>query len=85
MKRPILTEVASSPAPVASGTTATTTTPTCPTGKRLIAGGFSSSGSTNGLFTTGEFKANGTWSATSYGFFGAVPQITAYGYCLPAK
>ena len=85
MKRPILTEVASSPAPVASGTTATTTTPTCPKGKRLIAGGFSSNGSTNGLFTTGEFKANGTWSATSYGFFGAVPQLTAYGYCLPAK
>jgi hypothetical protein len=85
MKRPIITEVASSPAPLSAGTSTTTTTPPCPAGKRLITGGFSSGGSTDALFAQGAFNPNGTFSATSYGFFGAAPQLTAYGYCLPAK
>jgi hypothetical protein len=85
MKRPILTEVASSPAPVAASGSATTTTPTCPAGKRLTAGGFSSGGSTSALFAQGTFDPNGTFSASSYGFFGAAPELTAYGYCLPAR
>jgi hypothetical protein len=85
MKRPILTEVASSPAPVAASGSATTTTPACPAGKRLITGGFSTNGSTNALFAAGTFNPDGTWSANAYGFFGAAPQLTAYGYCLPAR
>jgi hypothetical protein len=85
MKRPILTEVASSPAPVSAGSSATTTTPTCPSGKRLVTGGFSTNGSTEALFAQGAFNPEGTFSATAYGFFGAAPQLTAYGYCLPAK
>jgi hypothetical protein len=85
MKKPILTEVASSPAPVGASGSATTTTPACPSGKRLITGGFSTNGSTNALFAAGTFNPNGTWSANAYGFFGAAPQLTAFGYCLPAK
>jgi hypothetical protein len=85
MKRPIITEVASSPAPVSAGGSATTTTPACPAGKRLVTGGFSTGGSTDALFAQGAFNANGTFSATAYGFFGAAPQLTAYGYCLPAR
>ncbi len=85
MKRPILTEVASSPAPVGAGGSATTTTPTCPAGKRLVTGGFSLNGSTDALFAAGTFNQDGTFSANAYGFFGAAPQLTAYGYCLPAK
>jgi hypothetical protein len=85
MKRPIITEVASSPAPVSAGTSATTTTPTCPSGKRLVTGGFSTNGSTEALFAQGAFNPEGTFSATAYGFFGAAPQLTAYGYCLPGK
>jgi hypothetical protein len=85
MKRPIITEVASSPAPVAASGSATTTTPPCPAGKRLVTGGFSTGGSTDALFAQGAFSPDGTFSATSYGFFGAAPQLTAYGYCLPAK
>jgi hypothetical protein len=84
MKRPMLTEVASSPAPVGAGSAATTTTPECPAGQRLITGGFSLNGSTNALFANGSFNPNGSWSASAYGFFGAAPQLTAYGYCLPA-
>ena len=85
MKRPILTEVASSPAPVAAGGSATTTTPGCPSGKRLVANGFSLHGSTNALFAAGTLNPDGTASANAYGFFGAAPQLTAYGYCLPAR
>jgi hypothetical protein len=84
MKRPMLTEVASSPAPVGASSAATTTTPGCPAGTGLITGGFSMNGSTNALFANGSFNPNGTWSASGYGFFGAAPQLTAYGYCLPA-
>jgi hypothetical protein len=85
MKRPILTEVTSSPAPVAASGSATTTTPTCPSGKRMVTGGFSEGGSTNALFAAGTFNPQGTVSANAYGFFGAAPQLTAYGYCLPAR
>ncbi len=85
MKKPMITEVASSPAPVAAGGSATATTPACPAGKRMVTGGFSSNGATEGLFAQGVFNSDGTFSATSNGFFGPVPQLTAYGYCLPAK
>ena len=85
MKKPAITEVASSPAPVAANGSASTTTPTCPAGKKLIAGGFSTNGSTSALFDGASFNPDGTWTAHAYGFFGAAPQLTAYGYCLPAK
>jgi hypothetical protein len=85
MKRPILSEVASSPAPVTAGGSATTTTPACPAGKRMVTGGFSANGSTSALFAAGTFNPNGTFSANAYGFFGAAPELTAYGYCLPAR
>jgi hypothetical protein len=85
MKRPIISEVVSSPAPVAANGSATTTTPACPAGKRLVTGGFSTNGSTDALFAAGTFNPDGTFSANAYGFFGPAPQLTAYGYCLPAR
>jgi hypothetical protein len=85
MGRPKLTEVASSPAPVAAGESASTTTPACPSGTRLVTGGFSSGGSTNALFAQGTINPDNTWTASSYGFFGAAPGLTAYGYCWPAR
>lgn len=84
MKKPKLTEVASSPLPVANKGSATATTPGCPAGKRLVTGGFSTNGS-NGFFYDGRFNGNGTWSASEYGFFGPVAGLTGYGYCWPAK
>jgi hypothetical protein len=85
MRNPVLTEVASSPAPVAAGSSAATTTPTCPAGKRMVTGGFSMNGSTNALFAGESLDPAGTFTANAYGFFGASPQLTAYGYCLPAR
>jgi hypothetical protein len=77
-----LAEVAKS-VPLPGSTAATATTPQCPAGKRLIAGGFSFNGSRNAFFADGTFNDDGTWSATGYGYFGEVdpPGLTAYGYC----
>jgi hypothetical protein len=80
-KRPLLTEVSAS-APLPMGASATATTPACPKGRRLTAGGFSANGSSLTYFAGGSINANNTWTAHGYGFFGAAPTFTAYGYCL---
>jgi hypothetical protein len=51
----------------------------------MVTGGFSSGGSTNSLFAAGELTADNSFSVTNYGFFGPVQQLTAYGYCWPAR
>jgi hypothetical protein len=85
MKRPVIQEVSSAPEALAIGQSATATTPTCPAGTRMVTGGFSSNGSVDSLFASGSFNPDGTFSAMSYGYFGATPQLTAYGYCLPSR
>jgi hypothetical protein len=85
MKTPLLSEVVSSPVPVGDHGSATATTPECPAGERLITGGFSTNGSSDGFFYDGRFNQNGTWSASEYGFFGPIAGLTAYGYCWPAS
>jgi hypothetical protein len=81
--RPLLTEVSAS-SPVLAGQSATATTPACPAGRQLVAGGFSENGTNQGFVAGGSLNRDGTWSASAYGFFGAVPTFTAYGYCLRA-
>jgi hypothetical protein len=66
------------------GEAATATTPRCPRGRALIAGGFDFGGSYDALFADGYFTRAGTWSATGYGWFGSA-ELTAYGYCLEAR
>ena len=85
MKKPMLTEVSSGPVPVAANQVGSTTTSACPKGKRLVAGGFSSGGSSNAFFADGTMNRANTFTARSYGFFGPVSGLTAYGYCWPAK
>jgi hypothetical protein len=75
-----LTEVSAS-APVDDGEAATATTPPCPAGRALTAGGFSFNDSHDALLAEGYFTRQGTWSATGFGWFGSV-ELTAYGYCL---
>ena len=82
-KGPVFTTVSGSN-PVPLGQSATATTPGCPKGRKLTAGGFSMNGSDAGLFAGSAFNDNGTYSATGFGYFGAAPSITAYGYCVPA-
>ena len=79
-KKPLVREVSASTT-LGTGALGTATTPACPGGRRLTAGGFSSQGSTSTFFTDGAFNSNGTWSAS--GFNGGAPTgFTAYGYCL---
>jgi hypothetical protein len=81
-KGPLLTEVASPSTPVPFGMPATATTPPCPGGGRLTAGGFSAGGATQTFFAGGGINQDNTWTARSFGFFGPSPGLTAYGYCL---
>jgi len=86
MSKPMLTEVSSSPAPIGANQLASTTTPSCPKGKRLVAGGFSNGGgSPNAFFAEGTINPSNSFTARSYGFFGPAANLTAYGYCWPAK
>ena len=78
-----LTEVSAS-GTVNDGEAASVTTPQCPPGRALTAGGFSFNGSHDALFADGYFTRRGTWSATGYGWFGSA-ELTAYGYCLEAN
>ncbi len=82
--RPLLTEVSAS-TPVAGGESATATTPPCPPGRQLTAGGFSANGSLETFFAGGSFNRDGTWSAEGFGYFGPADRLTAYGYCLRAS
>ncbi len=61
------------------------TTPRCPRGRRLIAGGFGANGVTGAFSDGGHFNNNGTWTAGAFGFFGPTPSYTAYGYCARVK
>ena len=69
---------------VDEGKAATATTPRCPEGRALTAGGFSFGGSHDALFADGYFTRAGTWAATGYGWFGSA-ELTAYGYCAEAR
>ena len=80
-KRPLLTEVSQS---TSLGTGyGTATTPACPPGTRMTAGGFSGNGSTTTFLTNGMINPDGTWSASGYSW-GSGATLTAYGYCLRA-
>ena len=80
-KRPLVTEVKATTS-IAAGEFGKATTPSCGKGRRLMTGGFSFNGTHNGLYADGIFNANGTWTASAFGYFGAIPKLTAYGYCL---
>jgi hypothetical protein len=80
-KRPMITEVSNSTS-LAPGY-GSVTTPACPPGTRMTAGGFSSNGSTSTFLTNGIINQDGTWSASGYNF-GSGATLTAYGYCLRA-
>jgi hypothetical protein len=50
----------------------------------MTSGGFSFNGSRDAFFAGGSLNADGTWSATGFGWFGPADALTAYGYCLAA-
>jgi hypothetical protein len=80
-KNSLITEVSNSTS-LAPGA-GSVTTPSCPPGQRMTAGGFSSNGSTTTFLTNGMLNQDGTWSASGYNW-GSGATLTAYGYCLHA-
>jgi hypothetical protein len=80
-KRPLVSEVSQSTT-VAPGF-GSVTTPSCPPGTRMTAGGFSGNGSTTMFFTNGIINRDGSWSSSGYSW-GSGATLTAYGYCLRA-
>jgi hypothetical protein len=83
-KRPILTEVASAPVTVPAGQNASATTTPCPDGLTLTTTGFSLD-STNAFYSGSSLNDDGTTTANAFGYFGEVPNLTAYGYCVRAE
>ena len=80
-KGPILTEVPSMPVPVPKGQIATATTPACPAGLTLTTTGFSLGDSRNAFYGGNSLNDDGTTTATAFGYFDAVDNLTSYGYC----
>jgi hypothetical protein len=78
-KGPILTEVASTPVPVAHGMNAAATTPSCPSGLELTTTGFSLD-SRNAFYAGNSLNDDGTTTANAFGYFGPA-NLTSYGYC----
>ncbi|MGZ5311360.1 MAG: hypothetical protein ACXWF9_03575 [Solirubrobacterales bacterium] len=81
-KRPLLREVSGSTL-LSAGALGTASTPRCPKGRRMTAGGFSSHGSTSTYFGDGRFTRNGLWQASGYAGGGSTG-FSAFGYCLKA-
>lgn len=82
-KGPILTEIASTPVPVAAGTNATATTPSCPGKLRLTTTGFALD-SRNAFYAGSSLNDDGTSTANAFGYLGPA-NLTAYGYCQRTK
>jgi hypothetical protein len=60
----------------------TTTTPPCPPGTSIVAGGFSTAPSGPALISSGYFNPDGSWSSTAFSLFGPLTTLTASGYCM---
>jgi hypothetical protein len=75
-------EVSSAPAPLAPGATGSAPTPTCPGGKRLVAGGFNTSPAAAVFFGNGAINPDQSFSASGYNRSTAPATITGYAYCL---
>jgi hypothetical protein len=82
-KKPILTEVSSTPVPVAAGMNASATTPSCPGNLRLTTTGFALD-SRNAFYAGNSINNDNSTTANAFGYFGSA-NLTAYGYCQRAK
>jgi hypothetical protein len=82
---PLLNEVSSTSVPGPAGMNASATTPSCPEGQRMTTTGFSLGDSRNAFYAGSSLNDDGTTTANAFGYFGEVPSLTAYGYCVRAK
>src|SRR4051795_11127846 len=78
---PLVSEVTSE-ASLPDESSATATTPPCPPGSSIVAGGFTTSPSGPALVSSAYFNPDGSWSATAFNEFGPAAMISARGYCM---
>ena len=83
-KRPLLSEVSASTM-IGRSEHGQATTPSCPKGRTLVFGGFSTPADGSVLYLGGSINGNNTWTANAFNQTGATGQLTAYGYCLKFK
>ena len=72
----------SASAAIDPGATATATTPPCPAGRRVVAGGFNTSPAGAVFFGNGALNPDQSFSASGYNRSTAPATITGYAYCL---
>jgi hypothetical protein len=84
-KGPLLTEVASTPAPVAANMNASVTTQPCPDGMTLTSTGFSLGDSRDAFYAGNSINDDNTTTANAFGYFGPTANLTAYAYCQAAS
>ncbi len=80
-KKTLLKEVAGAPGKATPGKAGTSVTPNCPRGKKLIAGGYTSSPDGSVRTYDGFFSSLNNWTASAVAYTGP-GEITALGYCL---
>jgi hypothetical protein len=78
---PLVSEV-SSETSLPVDDSATATTPACPPGSTMVAGGFATSPTGPALVSSGYFNSDGSWSATAFNEFGPEATLSAHGYCM---
>jgi len=64
------------------GTSATASTPACPSGSSMVGGGFSTTPSGPALVSSAYFGNDGSWDTTAYNEFGPDATLTARAYCM---
>lgn len=79
-RKPLIKEVSASTS-VPSGGLATAQTPSCPRGRRLVFGGFSTFPAGSTFIADGKITGNGAWAVSGYNAFGPAATLFAHGYC----
>jgi hypothetical protein len=81
---PLVGEVAAE-TPLPPHKSATATTPGCPPGSVLIAGGFSTSPAGSALVASAYFDPQGGWTTTAFNRFGPSAALVSRGLCMGAR
>jgi hypothetical protein len=80
-KKPLVTEVAGQTT-IDPHQTGTAQTPTCPGGRKMVFGGFSTEPTGSTFFTNGGWASIGSRTASGFNNSDTASTLTAYGYCL---
>jgi hypothetical protein len=80
-RAPLLSEV-SAQTDLPIDESATATTPACPPGSSIVAGGFATSPTGPALVSSAYFNPDQSWSATAFNRAGPAATVSAHGYCM---